>query len=461
MSRALTRLGPTYIKLGQFLATRPDIVGRDLASDLSTLQDRLPAFPLDAARSALAEDLGADGANAFTTFSEALAAASIAQVHKATLQDGRIAAVKILRPGIEKLCERDLKTLRFAAAWAERLAPAARRLEPKQFVGALADSLRMELDLRLEAAAASELAENLVDENRVRIPKVYWEQSSRRTFTMEWIDGSPISDKTALEAKGVNSRALADTVMQTFLHQSLRQGFFHADMHQGNLLVDERGRLALVDFGIMGRLDLKTRGYWAEILFGFLNRDYLRVAEIHFEAGYVPSTHSVHAFAQALRAVGEPIFGQAAQTISMSRLLAQLFDITALFDMHLRPELVLLQKTMVTVEGVARDLHTDHNMWECARPEVEAWMTERLGPPAKLREAAGGAASLGRLLQNLPELARKAELAAEHVSDEGVRLDAKTIQALAKAQAVPAKHGQQAALVAVAAILAAALSQLF
>ncbi|MEL7029032.1 MAG: AarF/UbiB family protein, partial [Pseudomonadota bacterium] len=376
-------------------------------------------------------------------------------------QTGEQVAVKVLRPGVRRTCAKDMRAFFMAARLAERFAPEARRLEPVKFVETLDASLRLELDLRMEAAGASELAEIAAGDARVRMPNVSWDYTGPEVLVLEWIDGVRIDDLAALDAQGVDRPALADTVMQTFLHHALNHGVFHADMHQGNLFVDREGRLAAVDFGIIGRLDADTRRYLAEILFGFLNRDYPRVAEVHFEAGYVPRRHSVAAFAQALRAVGEPLFGRNAEAISMSRVLMQLFEVTDLFDMRLRPELVLLQKTMVAVEGVCRQLDAGHNMWEAARPIVEDWMTENLGPPAQLRAVGDNAASLGRTLQNLPDLVRKAELAAAHISEDGVRLDSHSVDALAKAQTKSAAATRRAIWAAAGAMILAALAQLF
>ncbi|MEM8987753.1 MAG: 2-polyprenylphenol 6-hydroxylase [Pseudomonadota bacterium] len=430
LAAALSTLGPAYIKLGQFLATRPDMVGFQLAQDLAALQDRLPPFAQDVADQAVAAETGAPVSDTFLEFGPAVAAASIAQVHKAALKDGRAVAVKVLRPGVEAACARDVQAFFFAARLAERASKEARRLEAVAFVETLADSIRTELDLRMEAAAASELAEGLQDDKDVRTPAPVWEVSGRRVFVMDWIEGTSIGDIDALDRQGVDRAVLADTVMRVFLRQAMGSGFFHADMHQGNLFVDGQGRLALVDFGIMGRLDEDAQRYLAEILWGFLRRDYARVARVHFEAGYVPARHSVDKFAQALRAVGEPIFGQGAADISMSRLMLQLFEVTALFDMHLRPELVLLQKTMVTVEGVARTLDPAHNMWEASAPVVEAWMQKRVGPEAHLKIARDSALEAGRLLQHLPETLRAADRLSRFVGEDGVKLDPASLEAL-------------------------------
>src|SRR6476661_10957994 len=337
---ALTRLGPSYIKLGQFLATRPDLISPDLASDLSRLEDH------------------------FAEFGPPVAAASIAQVHKAVVVDGgarRDVAVKILRPGIERRFRRDLDSYFFAARQIERSHPPTRRLRPVAVVDTLARSVEIEMDLRLEAAAISEMADNIagdqaLPDGRFRVPGVDWRRTAKRVLTLEWIDGIPISDRAALVAAGHDPKALGLTILRSFLRHAMRDGFFHADMHQGNLLVDKTGTVVAVDFGIMGRLGARERRFLAEILHGLITRDYRRTAMIHFEAGYVPPHQSVELFAQAMRAIGEPIHGRTAAEISMADLLGQLFAYTDVFDMQTRPELLLLQKTMVVVEGVARSL---------------------------------------------------------------------------------------------------------
>ncbi|HEU4475610.1 MAG TPA: AarF/UbiB family protein, partial [Methyloceanibacter sp.] len=305
LSEALTSLGPSYIKLGQFLATRDDIIGRELARDLSTLQDRLPPFSQTEAKTAVEEALGQPIDKLYAEFGPPVAAASIAQVHKAQvrLPDGTLkpVAVKVLRPGIEHRFQKDLDSYFFAARMIERFHPPSRRLRPIAVVDTLAKSVAIEMDLRMEAAAISEMAENTKNDEGFRVPEVDWTRSARRVLTLEWIDGIPIADREALAAAGNDVKALGPRLMQTFLRHAMRDGFFHADMHPGNLFVDDQGRIVAVDFGIMGRLGMKERRFLAEILYGFLNRNYTRVAEVHFEAGYVPRKHAVAQFAQALR----------------------------------------------------------------------------------------------------------------------------------------------------------------
>ena len=462
LARALQSLGPAYIKLGQMLATRPDAVGDEVCEALKDLQDRLPPFGMDAARRAVEAGLGRPLETVFASFAEPLAAASIAQVHQAETTDDppRRVAVKILRPNVEAEFARDLSAFAFAARMAERVSAEARRLRLIALVDTLAVSVALELDLRMEAAAASELAEATAGEPDFRVPSVDWARTERRVLTTEWIDGVPVRDRDALEAAGHDPKRIAVIVLRSFLNQALREGFFHADMHQGNLFVDAEGRLVVVDFGIMGRLDKSMRRFMAETLAGFLARDYRRVADVHFEAGFVPATHNIETFAQALRAIGEPIFGRTARDMSMARLLQQLFDTTRRFDMEMQPQLVLLQKTMVVVEGVARSLDPDFDIWEASRPVIEDWMLEQVGPEARLRDAADGFTALGRLAQNLPELLKNAELVSAMLADGGMRLHPDTIQQIATAQAARTRHVRVAIWIAAGALGLLALGML-
>jgi ubiquinone biosynthesis protein len=408
LARAFERLGPASIKLGQMLSTRADIFGSVFAEDLSRLKDRLPPFSSDFARAEIEHAIGKPISELFAEFSdEPVAAASIAQAHKGRLHDGRAVAVKVLRPGVERRVTADIGAMQLGARWVERWAPKARRLEPKGFVAAVARSLELELDLRLEAAAISELGEIMARDAYMRAPPVVWEGVARRVLTLEWAQGVALSEPAALEQPGIERKTLADNVIRGFLAQALDHGTFHADLHEGNLFCAAPAQLTAVDFGIVGRIGPAERRYLAEILWGFIRRDYRRVAEVHFEAGYVPKTHSVELFAQALRAVGEPVLGRPAGEVSMGRLLAQLFEITGLFDMRLRPELVLLQKTMVTVEGVARRIDPDHDIWAAAKPVVERWIARELSPPKRMLETAR------EILSALKSLARAAEAAGE------------------------------------------------
>ncbi len=438
---ALTTLGPSYIKLGQFLATRDDIVGPALATDLSQLQDRLPPFPQEEAEHAVAEALERPLSELFVEFSPAIAAASIAQVHRAKVKDAdgtlRDVAVKVLRPGIEKRFARDLDSFYFAARMIEKSHPPARRLKPHAVVDTLARSVMLEMDLRMEAAAISEMAQNVAGDLGFLVPKVDWTRSARRVLTLDWIDGIPLSDHARLRAEGHDLPKLGQTLLQSFLRHAMRDGFFHADMHPGNLFVDASGDIVAVDFGIMGRLTLKERRFLAEILHGFITRDFRRVAEVHFEAGYVPQSQSVAEFAQAMRAVGEPLLDRTAEDISMAQLLGQLFQYTEVFSMQTRPELILLQKTMVVVEGVSRSLDPKLNMWVTAEPIAREWVEHNLGAEGRMQEAAQGAAEIGRFMGEVPRLLRQAEAVGDSfasMAQDGVRLDDATVARLAEAQ---------------------------
>ncbi|GHE46067.1 putative protein kinase UbiB [Camelimonas fluminis] len=428
LAAALTRLGPNWVKLGQFMATRPDVVGVRIARELERLQDRMPPFPTAEARAIVAQSLGRPFGEMFAEFSEPVGAASIAQVHMARLApDARrqageagdnapgempetaLVAVKVLRPGVRGRFQRDLGAMRFAARTAEKFVPAARRLRPVEVVETLSRSVAIEMDLRLEAAALSEMAANTVADTGFRTPRVEWSFTERDVMTSEWIDGVKLTDLAAVDAAGFDRKAVAANIIQSFLRHALRDGFFHADMHPGNLFIDPQGQLVAVDFGIMGRLGHKERRFLAEILYGFISRDYRRVAEVHFEAGYVPASHSVDDFAQAIRAIGEPIHNRRADEISMGRLLTLLFEVTGLFEMQTRPELVMLQKTMVVVEGVARSLDPHLDMWKTADPVVRAWITRNLGPAGRVEEIGRGASALISRLGSLPETLERGE----------------------------------------------------
>ncbi len=417
LANAFEKMSPAYVKLGQFMATRPDIIGFDMARDLGRLQDRMPPFPRAAAASEIERAFGKPVDQLFTDFPEPIAAASIAQVHRATMKDGRKVAVKVLRPRIEPQVTAEFRAFSRAARFIQSLSATTRRMEPVRFIETLKAAAAVELDLRMEASAASALKDDLKDTPGVRVPEIVWPLTARRVLTLEWIEATPIADIAALEARGIDLKALARRVIEVFLTQALHKGFFHADMHQGNLMVDEKGRLTLVDFGIMGRLDEATRRTFAEIVHGFITRDYMRTAKVHFDAGYVPKVHSIDAFAQALRAVGEPLFGLSADRVDMSRVLQQLFDVTALFDMHLRPELVLLQRTMVTVEGVARTLDPNINMWEASTPVVRVAITDAIGPKRQLDRLREATLKALDIAPQLPKYVETIALASARVSD--------------------------------------------
>ncbi|WP_287284141.1 AarF/UbiB family protein, partial [Mesorhizobium sp.] len=371
-------------------------------------------------------------------------------VHTAeTLQNGvgsRV-AVKVIRPGVRRRFFRDLESYFLAARLQEKYIPSSRRLRPVEVTQTLAQTTKIEMDLRLEAAALSELAENTRDDPGFRVPTVDWERTGRDVLTMEWVDGIKMNDIAGLAAAGHDLKAIAANLVQSFLRHTLRDGFFHADMHPGNLFVEPDGTIVAVDLGIAGRLGKKERRFLAEILYGFITRDYLRVAEVHFEAGYVPRLHNVAAFAQAIRAIGEPIHGQPAETISMAKLLALLFEVTDLFDMATRSELVLLQKTMVVVEGVARTLDPAFNMWKTSEPVVGGWISGNLGPRALLADARDGASALLALARQAPDLAARTERLSREIdlmAEHGLRFDERTAHAIGKAEARHTRSGRLA-----------------
>ncbi|WP_442579580.1 2-polyprenylphenol 6-hydroxylase [Mesorhizobium sp. ASY16-5R] len=459
LAGAVSRLGPSYVKLGQFLATRPDVVGNDIALDLAKLQDRMATFPTAQAVEAIQGSLGRSMSDLFVTFEEPVAAASIAQVHPAeVMRNGEVrkVAVKVIRPGVRRAFFRDLESYFLAARLQEKFIPSSRRLRPVEVTQTLAQTTRIEMDLRLEAAALSEIGENTRDDPGFRVPAVDWERTGRDVVTMEWIDGIKMNDIEALRAAGHDLKAIAANLVQSFLRHTLRDGFFHADMHPGNLFVEANGTIVAVDLGISGRLGKKERHFLAEILFGFITRDYVRVAEVHFEAGYVPRQHNVASFAQAIRAIGEPIHGQPAETISMAKLLTLLFEVTELFDMETRPELVLLQKTMVVVEGVARSLDPVFNMWKTSEPVVGHWIRQNLGPRGLLTDARDGVSALLSLARQAPDLAARTERLSREIdkmAEHGLRFDETTAQAIGKAEARHTRSGRIALWVIAAAVV--------
>lgn len=469
---AVEELGPAYVKFGQVMATRGDIVGPDLAKALSVLQDRMFPFPKEEAEAIIERQLKKPVSELFSSFSEPVAAASVAQVHRAEIIDGdetRVVAVKVLRPGIEEEFARDLAAFAFAAKWAYRLFPKVRRLEPQKFIEVLTKSVAEEMDLRTEAAACSQLRESNQGRDDFKVPDVDWERTTRGVLTTSWIEGTPLSNVMALKAEGYDLEALGVLVVRSFLTQALMDGYFHADMHPGNLFAfkldpeeteNARPGLAAVDFGIMGRLEETTRNYLADILLGFLIGDYDAISKAHIDAGYVPRDVDMKEFSVALRAIGEPLLGRKADQIPMARLLGHLMQTTERFNMRLQPQLVLLQKTMVVVEGVARELSPGYDMWETARPIVETFMVERRGPEALMRDIVSGARSLLSTLKRAPELiaegARQLEALGE-MTDEGLKLHPETIKAMADAEAqgarVTARYWLAAGSVAVLVLL--------
>jgi ubiquinone biosynthesis protein len=399
LAKALEDLGPSFIKLGQALSTRADLLGEQVTADLSALQDRLPPFPGKEARDIIEAEFQRPIADLFAAFDDdAIAAASIAQVHFATTLEGEAVAVKVLRPDIEKAFARDLDLFLWLADLVERTQPGLRRLKPVEVVRTFADTVRFEMDLRFEAAAASELAENFAGDPTFRVPRVDWARTSRRVLTLERVGGIRVDDRDRLVAAGHDIVAILQNAASAFFNQVFRDGFFHADMHPGNLFIDAKGAIVVIDFGIMGRVNRRTRYFLADMLLGFLSGDYQRVAEVHFAAGYVPPRQSIDAFTQAARSIGEPIMGRPLHEISVARLLAQLFQITEQFEMETQPQLLLLQKTMVLAEGMGRRLDPTTNIWALARPLIEEWMRANRGPEAQLVDAL---AVVGRTLRRL------------------------------------------------------------
>jgi len=429
LATAFSELGPSFIKLGQLLSTRADLLGDEITLDLALLQDHLPPFPGMEARALIEAEFGEKLDTLFTVFDDtAVAAASIAQVHFAVTSDGHEVAVKVLRPGIVRAFARDLDLFLWLARLIERTQPALRRLKPVEVVRTLAQSVEIEMDLRFEAAAASELAENFAGDPGFRVPQVDWRRTGRTVLTTERIGGIRVDDREALVAAGHSIADLLRNAAGAFFKQVFRDGFFHADLHPGNMFVAADGALAVVDFGIMGRLDRDTRYYLADMLIGFLTGDYRRVAEVHFDAGYVPRRRSLDAFTQACRSIGEPILGRPLHEISIARLLAQLFQVTEQFEMETQPQLLLLQKTMVLVEGVGRRLDPTVNIWSLARPLVEEWARDNRGPEARLKQRID---TVLEAVDEMPRLLRSLDRMIGDWSQGGVVLHAESLAAQA------------------------------
>ncbi len=463
LARALTALGPSYIKLGQSLSTRADILGDELAADLSALQDQIPPFSFAEAKVALEEALGEEYGTLFAELDEEpVSAASIAQVHlglveervepevesPVDLEEGAFAdaelpeveaetpeveapepetpktrlrpiAVKILRPGIERAFERDLRLFFWLARLAERTQPRLRRLKPVAVVQLFADQVALEMDLRYEAAGMSEIAENFLDDDSYRVPKVDWQRTAQRVLTMSRVEGIPIDDRAALLAAGLDLEEVLRGAATIFFKQVFRDGLFHGDQHPGNMMIDAEGRVVAVDFGILGRLDQETRLVLADMMVATLRRDYRRLAEIQVQAGYLPGDRSLDVFAQALRSVCEPIIDRPLQEISFAKLLAQLFQLTESFAMPVQPQLLLLQKNMMMAEGISRTLCPELNIWTLAQPLIEEWIYRNRSPAARLRD---GGRSLQRLLARGPQFLSDLEAIAGEVRSGGLRL---------------------------------------
>ena len=428
LALALTALGPTFIKFGQTLSTRADLLGESTAADLSELQDRLPPFPGAQARAAIERDFDVPLSALFSAFNDVpVAAASIAQVHFATTADGRDVAVKVLRPGIREAFARDLEFFFWMAGLAERYAPKLRRLRPIEGVETFAATTRLEMDLRFEAAAAQEMAENFAGDSTFKVPGVDWQRTAEHVLTLERVAGTRVDDRAAVVAAGLDPVAVVKTAGEAFFKMVFRHGFFHADMHPGNLFVTNAGVIIAMDFGIMGRVDPATQKTLGEMLLGFLTRDYKRVAEVHIEAGYVPARHAVEDFAQAARTIAEPIMGKPIAEISIARLLGQLFQITETFEMEAQPQLLLLQKSMLLAEGVGRRLAPEVNMWELSRPLIEQWMRERFGPEGKVVDVVTGTLTS---LEKLPRIIERVDTVTAELARDGLKLHPDTARTL-------------------------------
>ena len=403
LCRSMESMGITFIKLGQFLATRPDIIGEKLSDQLQTLQDKVPAYSKDIALNEIKKGVGNENFEDFINISEPIAAASIAQVHKAQIKDEGVlkeVAIKVLRPNIKKVFNEEIEALMLLAYIIESFIKKTKRLRLVEVVFLLKEITNHEMDLRFEAAAANEFFENTINDVGFKIPKIYWKLTSDNVLTLDWVDAISIREVEKIKTLGVNLKMLARDIIQHFLRHAVRDGYFHADMHQGNLLVDNSGQLIFIDFGIMGRIDKINRRFLAEILYGFIKRDYKKVAEVHIVAGLVSKDVNSDELAQALRSIGEPIFGQSVKDISGGKLLKQLFDITEKFNMQTQPQLLLLQKTMVVVEGVARKLDPEANIWEISQPVLEKWLKETKDP---LNEIGNILKDTSEVLKKLPE----------------------------------------------------------
>jgi len=432
---ALQALGPTYIKFGQALSTRPDLVGEEVAADLSELHDRLPPFAFAEVRAIIEAELDRPLEELYASFDETpVAAASIAQVHFAVTTEGELVAVKVLRPGVEAVFARDIELFGWMSRVIERVMPQAKRLRLPEAVVTFADTVVQEMDLRFEAAAAAEMADNFTGDDDFSIPAIDWQRTARRVMTLERVSGISIDEVAALQAAGHQPLDLVRKAAATFFNMVFRDGFFHADLHPGNLFVGAGGELIAVDFGITGRVDLATRKILAEMLLGFLNGNYRRVAEVHFEAGWVPADKSVDMFTQACRSIAEPILGRPANEISIARLLGQLFEVTETFAMEAQPQLLLLQKSMLVAEGIGRRLAPEVNMWELAHPLIESWMIDTIGPAARVKDNIG---SLFATLESLPRLVAHAEETVAALRNGGLKLHGDSVKVIGRRGVFP------------------------
>jgi len=400
--RALEDLGPIFVKFGQTLSTRRDLLPDDIAEELIKLQDRVPAFPGSEAKAIVEQTLGQPVTQVFAEFDETpLASASVAQVHAARLHDGQDVVVKVLRPGIDKQIRSDIALLYELARLAQRFWSDARRLRPIEVVAEFEKIILDELDLVREAANAAEMRRRFEASEVLYIPKVYWPYTRRQVMVMERIAGIPVGDVETLKREGVDLKLLAERGVEIFFTQVLRDSFFHADMHPGNIFVTPAAQYIAVDFGIVGSISREDKRYVAENLLGFFNRDYRRVAEMHIESGWIPKTTRVEEFESAIRAVSEPIFEKPLKDISYGHLLLRLFQVARRFDMEVQPQLVLLQKTLLNIEGLGRDLYPDLDLWQTAKPFLERWYKDEMGPKASLRKIRS---QLPEWAENWPEM---------------------------------------------------------
>ena len=433
LSNSLESMGTTFIKLGQFLATRPDIIGEELSKKLENLQDKLPPFSMYEAKEIVKKDLGESTYNSIINLSKPVAAASIAQVHKAQINDNgtiKDVAIKILRPNIKKIFNEEIDAIMLFAFLVESFIKKTKRLKLVDVVFLLKEITNLEMDLRFEAAAANEYAENTKNDVGFRVPQIYWNFTSENVMTLDWVEGISIRETEELKNKNFNTEKIAEDIIQNFLRHAVRDGFFHADMHQGNIFVDNNGHIVPIDFGIMGRLDKMSKRFLAEILFGFIQRDYRKVAEVHLVAGLVPKNVPIDDLAQALRSIGEPIFGQAVKDISGGKLLKQLFDVTEKFNMQTQPQLLMLQKTMVVVEGVARKLNPNTNIWSTSKPVLENWLKETKNPMTTLNETIQNTSEVIKRLPEFPEIMDKANQALTYLASGQIPQNSNSYTAL-------------------------------
>ncbi len=433
LCKSMESMGITFIKLGQFLATRPDIIGDKLSDQLQTLQDKVPAFSKDLALNEIKEGVGNENYKDFINISEPIAAASIAQVHKAQIKDDGVlkeVAIKVLRPNIKKVFNEEIEALMLLAYIIESLVKKTKRLKLVEVVFLLKEITNHEMDLRFEAAAANEFYENTRNDVGFKIPKIYWKLTSDNVLTLDWINAISIREAEKIKSNGVNLKTLARDIIQHFLRHAVRDGYFHADMHQGNLLVDNSGQLIFIDFGIMGRIDKLNRKFLAEILYGFIKRDYKKVAQVHIAAGLVPQNVNSEELAQALRSIGEPIFGQSVKNISGGKLLKQLFDITEKFNMQTQPQLLLLQKTMVVVEGVARKLDPNANIWDISQPVLEKWLRETKDPINEIGNILKDTSEVLKKLPDFPQVMDKANQALTFLASGQIPQNSNTYSSL-------------------------------